>query len=231
MLVGGWVGAKLALAALAGVLAAAMVWVAVVRFGIPTLGRGHHRARVRRRRAARRCTATQVYPELPAALAVTLAIAALTGPLSRRALVGTGVCIVALPWLSVKYAPVAATLAVVAGVAVLARGDERRASLWFGGGLAIAGVAYLVAHQALVRRLDRLRERRPLRRRRDDRRRHRARLPGPGRPPRRAARRPRLRTRRVATRLPARRPGARVLRAAPAANAGPCSSRRSRSAG
>ena len=35
VLIGGWIGAKFALAALAGVLAAAMVWVAVVRLRLP----------------------------------------------------------------------------------------------------------------------------------------------------------------------------------------------------
>ena len=85
VLVGGWVGAKLALAALAGVLAAAMVWVAVVRLRA-------YRPRVAvvtvlafAAGAPLAMYATQVYPELPAALAVTLAIAALTGPAAPRA--------------------------------------------------------------------------------------------------------------------------------------------------
>ena len=146
MLVGGWIGAKLALAALAGVLAAAMVWVAVVRFGIPkpaaiitvlAFSAG----------APLAVYGTQVYPELPAALAVTLAIVALTGPLGRRALLGAGVCIVALLWLSVKYAPVAGALAAVAAW-LYWRADKRRLVWWFGGGLALAGIAYLAAHQA-----------------------------------------------------------------------------------
>ena len=146
MLVGGWIGAKLALAALAGVLAAAMVWVAVVRFAIPkpaaiitvlAFSAG----------APLAVYGTQVYPELPAALAVTLAIAALTGPLGRRALFGAGVCIVALLWLSVKYAPVAGALAAVAAW-LYWRADKRRLVWWFGGALALAGIAYLAAHQA-----------------------------------------------------------------------------------
>ena len=40
MVVGGWVAAKLTLAAVAGVLAAAMLWVAVRRFGVPLSSRG-----------------------------------------------------------------------------------------------------------------------------------------------------------------------------------------------
>jgi hypothetical protein len=83
---------------------------------------------------------TQVYPELPAALAVTLAIAALTGPLERRGLALVGVCVVALPWLAVKYAPVAAALT----VCVLLR----RRSPQFILGLLIAGALFAVAHQA-----------------------------------------------------------------------------------
>jgi hypothetical protein len=144
--VGGWVGAKLALAALAGLLAATMLWVAVVRLGIA------------RRVALITVLAfaagaplamygTQVYPELPAALVMTLAIAALTGPLGRRALLATAVCIIALPWLSVKYAPVAAALALVAAGLYRHKG-ERRAVAWFTGGLAVTGVVFLVAHQA-----------------------------------------------------------------------------------
>ncbi|OWY59903.1 hypothetical protein B7486_72075, partial [cyanobacterium TDX16] len=73
---GGWVGAKVALAALAGALAVATTWVAVRRFGVapkvallvvgafsvvpPLVAYG-----------------TQVYPELPAALAVVGAVGAL----------------------------------------------------------------------------------------------------------------------------------------------------------
>ena len=45
-----------------------------------------------------------------------------------------------------KYAPIAATLAAVAAW-VWWRAGARRALLWFGGGLALAGVCYLLAHQ------------------------------------------------------------------------------------
>jgi hypothetical protein len=146
MLVGGWIGAKLALAALAGVLAALLVWIAVVRLRIPTrvavitvlaFAAG----------APLAMYGTQVYPELPAALLVTIAIAALTGPLRARALLLAGACVVALPWLSVKYAPVAVALAALAAYLYWCAG-HRRMLLWFGGGLAVMGIAYLVAHQA-----------------------------------------------------------------------------------
>ena len=90
----------------------------------------------------------QVYPELPAALAVTVAIAALSGPLRRGGLAALAAAVVALPWLSVKYAPVATVLAVV-GLWLLARGGRRGAALALGGGLAAAALVFLGAHQAL----------------------------------------------------------------------------------
>jgi hypothetical protein len=146
MLVGGWIGAKLALAALAGLLAAMLVWIAVVRFGVPT------RVAVVTVLAFS-CAAplamygTQVYPELPAAVAVAFGIGALTGPLARRGLVTLVLVVVALPWLSVKYAPVAAALTLCALVALLRRGERARVVALVGG-LASAAVVFVVAHVA-----------------------------------------------------------------------------------
>src|SRR3954468_24157093 len=66
MAIGGWVGAKAAMAAMAGLLAAALLWVAVRRLGVPQ----------RRAVLAVACFslasplavyATQVYPEVPGA--------------------------------------------------------------------------------------------------------------------------------------------------------------------
>ena len=125
---GGWLGAKLAMAAMAGLLAAATVWVAIRRFGVAP---GLAAAVV----LAFSVTAplvvygAQVYPELPAALAVTAGIAALTGRLNRRGLIVLGVAVVALPWLSVKYAPVAAALAAVGLLRLVRRGDRRLAAV------------------------------------------------------------------------------------------------------
>jgi hypothetical protein len=139
MLAGGWVAAKLTLALLAGLFAAALVWVAVARLRVPT------RVAVVTVLAFA-CApplafyGTQVYPEMPAALAVTLAIGALTGPLDRRGLALLGACVVVLPWLSVKYVPVALALA--------AYGLWRRRSLGLVGGLAAAGAVFAVAHLA-----------------------------------------------------------------------------------
>ncbi|HYD09627.1 MAG TPA: hypothetical protein VEA78_05940, partial [Acidimicrobiales bacterium] len=106
---GGWVAAKAVLAALAGALAAVLVWTCVVRLDVP----------VRRAVIGVACFslsaplaiyATQVYPEVPGALCVALALAGVLGR-SRRAMWCASVCVVLLPWLSVKYVAVAAVLA------------------------------------------------------------------------------------------------------------------------
>jgi hypothetical protein len=88
-----------------------------------------------------------VYPEIAAALAVTIAIGAATGPLGRRGLVTLALAVIALPWLSVKYAPVAGMLVLVTVVLLLRRGDRRDAGILVGA-LAGAGVLYLLAHHA-----------------------------------------------------------------------------------
>jgi hypothetical protein len=92
VLLGGWVGAKVAMALLAAALAAVLVRL-VVRLGVEpwwaVVGV-----------CAFTCApplsvyATQVYPELPAALVVAAAIS------TRRTWV-VGACATALPWLSV----------------------------------------------------------------------------------------------------------------------------------
>ena len=111
--VAGWAGAKATLAVLAGVLAGA------ARVGRPPALRRAGDARRRVTVGAFALCApltsygTQVYPELPAALAVTVAVAAATGPLDRKGRWVFGLAVVALPWLAVKYVPVAAALAAV----------------------------------------------------------------------------------------------------------------------
>ncbi len=103
-------GAKTALAALAGTLGALLVWVGVTRLGI--------RFEVAAPVVALMCLspplawyATQVYPEVAAALLVTMVIASLTGPPGRAAAMLVAIGVIALPWLAVKYIPVAAILA------------------------------------------------------------------------------------------------------------------------
>jgi hypothetical protein len=147
VLAGGWVAAKLALAAVAGLLAAATVWVAVERFAVPVpvavlaaLAFGAS--------APLAFYGTQVYPEIVSALAVTVAAGAAAGPLGRRGLAVLGVAVAALPWLAVKTVPVAAALA-AAGLWRLWRSGRGRAALGLVAGLAAAGVAFVVVHRLL----------------------------------------------------------------------------------
>lgn len=145
--VGGWVAVKAALALLAGVLAALTLWVAVRRFAVPlplaAVGVGLASAS-----APLAVYGQQVYPELPAALACLAGVAALTGPVRRWPLVLVGACVVALPWLSVKYVPVAAVLAVLGAVRWW-RAGQRRAMVAFTGVLAVMGVGYVAVHRAV----------------------------------------------------------------------------------
>ena len=79
---------------------------------------------------------------------MTAAIALLTGGRRRAALVGFGLAVTALPWLGVKYAPVAVALVVVAVGTLL--GERRlRAAVSLVALLGLAGVAYLGAHRLL----------------------------------------------------------------------------------
>lgn len=144
---GGWGGAKALLAVLAGLLASVTTWTAIRRF------------QVRPRTAALVVTAlssawplsgyaTQVYPELPAALVMVAAVAVGTGagpPRSAR-VIGLSGLVTALPWLAVKYAPVAA--AIVAVACWQWWGSDRRAVGRLLGLLCASGVLYLAAHRA-----------------------------------------------------------------------------------
>ena len=149
---GGWLAAKLALAVLAGGVAALTVWVAVRRFGVRPWLAGAGTAVV----AASPPLAVygqQVYPELPAAGAVLVVVAVATGPMRRRDVALAGLAVVALPWLSVKYAAVAAVLSVLVLWRLPRSGRpgglraDRRAALSLAGGLGAAGVLYLALHQ------------------------------------------------------------------------------------
>ena len=129
---------------LAGVLAALLLWLAVERFGV---GRRPATVVVLAFALCAPLTSygTQVYPELPAALAVAVAIAALTGPLGRRGQWVLLAAVVALPWLSVKYAPVAVALVGVAAWRLWRRGGARTVVRNGRGPRRRGGVAYLVA--------------------------------------------------------------------------------------
>jgi hypothetical protein len=141
---GGWMGAKLALAAMAGLLAALIVWIAVRRFGV-SLGTAGTTAAIFGASAPFAVYGNQVYPELPAALAVGVAVAALTGRLKVGGLVALMLATTALPWLSIKYVPVAAILAALGAVA-LWRTGRSRALLVFAGILSLMALAFVAAH-------------------------------------------------------------------------------------
>jgi hypothetical protein len=142
---GGWVGAKLVLAALAGLLAALIVWIAVRRYGV-SVGAAGLTAGLFGASAPLAVYGNQVYPELPAALCVAVAVAGLSGrPPKVVGIVALTAAISALPWLSVKYVPVAATLAVL-GLVTLWRAGRRRALAGFVGALALMGIAFVVGH-------------------------------------------------------------------------------------
>lgn len=145
--VGGWVATKAGLALLAGALAALTLWVAVRRFAVPlslaVVGVG-----VASASAPLAVYGQQVYPELPAALAVLAGVVALTGSPRRSSLGLLAVVVTALPWLSVKYVPVAAVLAGLGAVRWW-RAGRRREAVGFAGVLAVMGVAYLAVHRAV----------------------------------------------------------------------------------
>lgn len=142
---GGWVAAKITLAGVAAATAAATVWFAVHRMtvppavagpvviagfaGLPLAGYG-----------------TQVYPEMPAALTLLAGVSAVTSPRfgHYRVAAMSVAAVVALPWWSVKYVPVAA----VVGTVLLWRSRRRRTVAVLVAGVAMmAGIAYLAAHQ------------------------------------------------------------------------------------
>lgn len=144
--VAGWAGAKVTLALFAAATAALTLWVAVRRFRAPlvpaTVVVGLLAAT-----PPLSAYATQVYPELPAALAAVAGVAVAMARPSRRRTVGLVLAITALPWLSVKYAPVAAALAAVAAWTWW-RAGQRRHVAWLAGLLALSGAAFVAAHWA-----------------------------------------------------------------------------------
>ena len=147
MLIGGWWAAKVTLAALAGVLAAAMAWVAVRRFGVsPPVALGASAAFSLAAPLA--AYAVQVYPELPAGLATIVAVGALTGSFGRRGRIVFLLAVVVLPWLAVKYVPVAVTLVALALTDRWRAGDRRGAAV-LTGALAVAGAAFIAVHRVV----------------------------------------------------------------------------------
>jgi hypothetical protein len=142
---GGWVAAKAFLVALSSALAALTAWLAVRRFAVraaialPVVGIFF-------------CSpplatyASQVYPEIAAALATTGAVAAISGTANRRNAALLVVSVSALPWLSVKYVPVAAALALL-GLYRYRRDRSKAtpAAIAF----ALMAIAYVVVHRVI----------------------------------------------------------------------------------
>ena len=111
MKLGGWELAKATLSLIAGITAAATLWLAVRRFNVGT--------------STAACVVTalfcaspltsygsQVYPAMPAALCVVLGVAGVTSRSSKPWSWIAVAMIVCLPWLGVKYVPLAAVLAI-----------------------------------------------------------------------------------------------------------------------
>jgi len=143
--VGGWVGAKVALAALAGLLAGLLVWLGVARFNVP-FGLAAGVVTVMAVSPPLAMYATQVYPEIAAALMVAVAIAALTGRTGWRTAAALAAAVVALPWLAIKYVPVVAVLAAAGAWKVRHRLPQLAGLLTT---LVGAGAAYLLFNQAV----------------------------------------------------------------------------------
>ncbi|MGB3829969.1 MAG: hypothetical protein WA962_14470 [Ornithinimicrobium sp.] len=156
---GGWVGAKIMLSVTAGLLAAAIAWVVGTRWKVPPMIAGTVAA-VAGTSAPLAVYGNQVYPELPAALVVVIAVAAILprstaqggsteqprGWSPARALVLV-LAITALPWLAVKYVLVAAALAAVALVRM--RSTDPRMAAFVTAILALSGAIWLTAHRLL----------------------------------------------------------------------------------
>ena len=152
---GGWAAAKATLAGLAGLLAGLLTWLAHRRLAVP-LAAAAATVLAFGLTAPLSAYATQVYPELPAALVLAVGLTALLPAargedavtLSRRDLVVLGLATASLPWLGVKYVPVAAALAGVGLWRLWQEGRARQAA-GFVGAMAVAGLAYLVVHRLL----------------------------------------------------------------------------------
>lgn len=145
MRMGGWLGAKVALAALAGILAGLLVWLGVARFNVP-FGLAAGVVTVMSLSPPLAMYATQVYPEIAAALMVTVAIAAVAARPGWSTTVALVAAVVALPWLAIKYVPVAAVLAAAGAWKVRDRPPLLAGLI---ATLAGAGAAYLLFNQAV----------------------------------------------------------------------------------
>ena len=144
--IGGWVAAKVALALIASLTAAVTLWVAIRRFDVSeniaavVIGLCFASPPMT-------AYATQVYPEMPAALCLITGIGLVTSNLDRTKLLWLSIVVTALPWLSVKYVPVAAMLVLYSGAKYWKK--ERKDLLVFGTVLLISGLVYLFVHKSI----------------------------------------------------------------------------------
>ncbi|MGQ0679482.1 MAG: hypothetical protein ACT4OM_07490 [Actinomycetota bacterium] len=146
MKLGGWMAARLTLAVLAGILAGLVLWCAVRRFGA-SLPAATLSSAVFGASAPLAVYGSQVYPEIPAALALTIVVAVLTGRLRPAGLVGFVAGIVGLVWLGTKFIPVATVVAII-GLRKLWKGSRKTELRWVTGAFALCAVAYVAAHLA-----------------------------------------------------------------------------------
>jgi hypothetical protein len=137
---GGWIAAKATLAVLGGVLAAFTVWTARRRLGVsaPT---AYLTVGLIALAPPLVIYSTQVYPEIVAGLILLAGFAALTGPFARGGRVVLALAVIALPWLAVKYVPVAAVLAVAGLIKA-----NRSGRVWLLATFGMGAVAYVVGH-------------------------------------------------------------------------------------
>jgi len=140
---GGWIGAKATLAVAGGALAALMVWVGRHRFGV-SAATAYVTAGLFALAPPLVIYSTQVYPEVVAALVLLAGFGALIGPFGRRGQITCAVVVIVLPWLAIKYVPLAATLA-VAGLIKGTKGARR----WLAATFAVAAAAYVAGHMAI----------------------------------------------------------------------------------
>lgn len=146
MALAGWVGAKFFMASLHGVLAILLLLIAHRRLGVP-VAPATALVALFAASAPAAVYGQQIYPEIPAAVCVAVGLWAILGGMLGRQTALLAGCVIALPWLSIKYAPVAATLALF-GMWTLSRTGRRRAAGYVLGAMAAAGALYVVAHLA-----------------------------------------------------------------------------------
>jgi hypothetical protein len=141
--IGGWAAAKATMALIAAALGGVLHWIATRRLGV-----GERRAAavlaVLGASAPFAVYGAQVYPEIVAALLVAIAVGLVTGPVTRSALVAIAAVIVGLPWLSVKYAPVAVVVAAIAALWQWRSPSGLR--IWWAALLAVSGALFALAH-------------------------------------------------------------------------------------